>query len=141
VLLDWKGDLPTYKVGLNWQPSDNHYVLTIEGSENPFSPQVTYFASFDYAFNLSGGGTLTPSLSFNHSDATYTNTLQEPDNDYYRTEDRDIANFSLTYDKEDWNVQFFVNNLTDELFIEGSDGGSVLYGDPQVVGFRARRGF
>ena len=67
--------------------------------------------SLDYAFNLKGGGTLTPSFSFNHSDSTYTNTLQEADNNYYRTDNRDVANFSLTYDKEDWNVQFFVNNL------------------------------
>lgn len=117
------------------------YVLQVNGSENPFSPKITYFMSFDYAFNLKGGGTLTPSLSFNHADSTYTNTLQERDNEYYRTEDRDIANFSLNYDKEDWNVQFFVNNLSDELFIEGSDGGSVLYGDPRTVGFRARREF
>ena len=97
--------------------------------------------SFDYAFQLQGGGTLTPSLSFSHADATYTNTLQERDNDYYRTEKRDIANFSLTFDREDWNVQFFVNNFSDELFIEGSDGGSVIYGDPRTVGFRARRAF
>jgi hypothetical protein len=34
-----------------------------------------------------------------------------------------------------------VNNVTDEVFIEGTDGGSVLYGDPQTVGFRARMAF
>jgi iron complex outermembrane receptor protein len=119
------------------------YALTFTGAENPFSPKVTYFAALDYAFDLNNGGTLTPSLSLNHADSTYTNTLQRPGDRYYRSDDRDVLNFSVTYEKDDWDVQFFANNVTDELYIEGhsNNGAAVLYGDPRVVGVRARMEF
>lgn len=119
------------------------YEVTYTGSQNPLSPKLTYLVSVDYAFNLSGGGTLTPSLSLNHADSTYTNTLQRPDDNYYRTDERDVLNFSLTYDKDPWSVQVFSNNISDELYIEGhsTSGAAVFYGDPRTVGIRARRQF
>ena len=119
------------------------YVVTFSGAQNPFSPKVTYLVSFDYAIPLTAGGTLTPSLSLNHSDWTYTNTLQRPDDRYYRTDARDVLNFSLSYKKDNWDVQLYATNLSNELYIEGhsNDGSSVLYGDPKVVGVRARMQF
>jgi iron complex outermembrane receptor protein len=119
------------------------FVTSFQGSQNPFSPELTYNLGIDYAFQLSNGGTITPSLSLNHADSTYTNIDQRGDNDYYRTDARDIVNFSLTYQRDEWDYQFFVNNATDEVFIEGvSNGGDgIFYGDPRTVGFRARMQF
>jgi iron complex outermembrane receptor protein len=119
------------------------YALSYSGSENPLSPKITYFLSLDYAINLTGGGTLTPSISLNHADSAYTNSLQRPDDNYYRTTARDVMGFSLTYDKDPWNAQFFVNNANDELYVEGmsTSGAAVLYGDPMTVGFRLRVNF
>jgi iron complex outermembrane receptor protein len=119
------------------------YTLTFSGAENPFSPELTYRIGIDYAFELSNGATLTPSLSLNHADSTYTNTLQRTDDRYYRTDERDILNFSLSYQRDSWDLQFFANNVSDELYIEGhsNGGGAVLYGDPQTVGVRARMQF
>jgi hypothetical protein len=79
-------------------------------------------------------------LSLNHADAAYENVLQQPTDRFYRTDERDVLNFSLTFDKDEWNVQLFATNVSDELYIEGS-GISVQYGDPRVVGVRARMGF
>jgi iron complex outermembrane receptor protein len=119
------------------------YEVSFTGSENPLSPKVTYYISFDYAFNLSSGATLTPALSFNHADSTYTNTLQRPDDNYYRTDDRDMVSLSVTYDRDPWNIQFFANNVTDETFIEGhsTTGAAAFFGDPRTVGIRARMQF
>ena len=119
------------------------YTLTFTGSENPFSPQLTYLLSFDYSINLGAGGVLRPAVSYNYADSTYTNTLQSPDDRYYRTDDREIVNFSVNYEKNDWDVQFFVTNVTDELYIEGhsNSGAAVFYGDPEVVGLRVRMQF
>lgn len=119
------------------------YTLTFNGAENPFSPELTYRIGIDYAFELSNGATLTPSLSLNHADSTYTNTLQRADDRYYRTDERDVLNFSLSYQRDSWDLQFFANNVSDELYIEGhsNGGGAVLYGDPQTVGVRARMQF
>ena len=116
------------------------YFITLSGAENLFSPKVTYTVSVDYAFQLSGGGTLTPRLSLNHSDKAYENVLQQPTDRFYETDERDILNFSLTYNRDAWDVQLFATNITDDLYIEGA-GGSVMYGDPRVVGFRARMDF
>jgi outer membrane receptor protein involved in Fe transport len=52
---------------------------------------------------------------------------------------RDLVNVNLTYERDDWTVQLYGQNVSDELFIEGVAGGnSVLYGDPEVWGVRAR---
>lgn len=116
------------------------YVITLSGSENLFSPKLSYSLSIDYAFQLGGGGTLTPRLSLNHADQAYESVFQRPGNSYYLTDERDVFDFSLTYNKDDWDIQFFSNNVTDELYQEGA-GNSVLYGDPRTLGFRVRRDF
>ncbi len=119
------------------------FTLSFSGAENPFSPKLTYLLSVDYSINLPNGGTLTPALSYNFADSTYTNILQRSDDSYYRTDQRELLNFSVGYKKNDWDVQFFVTNATDEVYIEGhSNGGdSVFYGDPRVAGIRMRMTF
>jgi iron complex outermembrane receptor protein len=119
------------------------YAVTFTGAENPFSPKLTYRLGFDYAFQLSNGATLTPALSFNYADTTYTNTLQRPDDRYYRTDEREVLNFSVSFEKDDWDLQLFATNVSDEVYIEGhsNNGGAVFYGDPRVVGIRARMQF
>jgi outer membrane receptor protein involved in Fe transport len=99
--------------------------------------------ALDYQFSVRNGGALTPRVSLNHSDETVTNILQLPGDTYYNTEERDIVNVSLTYAKDDWSVQAFVNNVTDELFIEGlgGDAGFVVYGDPRTAGVRISKSF
>jgi iron complex outermembrane receptor protein len=116
------------------------YFITLRGAENLFSPKMTYMVSFDYAVQLASGGTLTPSLSLNHSDSAYESVLQQPTDRFYQTDARDVWNFSLTYEKDPWTVQLFSNNVADELYIEGA-GVDVLYGDPRVVGVRAKMEF
>jgi iron complex outermembrane receptor protein len=117
------------------------YRLTLSGTESPFAPQVTYTLGLDYAIQLENGATLTPALSYNYSDSAYSSLLQSPNDDYFRTDERKLTNFSLTFKKDDWDIQFFATNASDELFIEGVSGGSVLYGDPRVVGIRGRMTF
>ena len=69
-----------------------------------------------------------------------TSVFQRPGNDFYKSEERDILNFSVTYANDIWDVQFLVNNMTDELYQEGG-GFAVLYGEPRTVAFRVRRDF
>jgi iron complex outermembrane receptor protein len=137
----WPGDASKGCVGGLPQCFDYApYLITLSGSENLFSPKVTYTLSLDYAFQLSNGGTLTPRLSLNHSDSAYESVLQQPTDRFYQTDDRDVLNFSLTYNRDSWDIQLFATNVTDELYIEGS-GIGVMYGDPRVVGLRARMDF
>lgn len=135
------GDIAKGCVGMLPQCFDfSPYYLVLTGAENLFSPKLTYTLSVDYAFQLNGGGTLTPRLSWNHSDEAYESVLQQPGDRFYTTDERDILNLSLMYQRNDWTVQMFATNVTDELYQEGA-GPSVLYGDPRVVGVRARMDF
>lgn len=135
------GDIAKGCVGTLPQCFDfSPYYLVLTGAENLFSPKLTYTVSVDYAFELAGGGRLTPRLSLNHSDEAYESVLQQPTDRFYTTDERDILNFSLMYERNDWTVQLFATNITDELYQEGA-GTSVLYGDPRVVGVRARMDF
>jgi iron complex outermembrane receptor protein len=117
------------------------YFITLAGSENLFAPKVTYTFSVDYAFQMSNGATVTPMVSLNHSDTAFSSILQQPGDNYYTTDARDLVNVSITYVKDDWNVQLFGTNVTDDLYIEGVTGSNVLYSDPQVWGVRARMDF
>ena len=118
------------------------YTIALSGVETLFAPGLTYTIGLDYTLQLSNGGTLVPALSYNSSDSAYSNVLQSPLDNYYRTDERKLTNFSVSYRKGDWDVQFFATNVTDELFIEGVSGGaSVLYGDPRVYGARIRMTF
>jgi iron complex outermembrane receptor protein len=118
------------------------YVIGVSNVETLFAPGVTYNFSVDYAFQLSNGATVTPSVALNHADAAFSNINQVPGDSYFQTGERDLVNFTLTYQKDDWNVQLFGTNVSDELFIEGvSSNDSVLYGDPSVWGIRARMDF
>jgi iron complex outermembrane receptor protein len=119
------------------------YYITQTGAENLFSPKLTYTVSMDYAFQLANGGTLTPSISLNHSDSAYSSIVQRPGDIFYTTGERDLLNLNLTYERDDWTVQLFGTNISDEVFIEGqsNNGQAVLYGDPETWGIRARMDF
>jgi iron complex outermembrane receptor protein len=135
------GDVSKGCVGVLPQCFDySPYFITLTGAENLFSPKLTYTISADYAFELGNGGTITPRLSLNHSDEAYESVLQQPTDRYYTTDERDILNIAITYEKDDWTLQLFGTNITDKLYLEGA-GNSVLYGDPEVWGFRARMNF
>ena len=117
------------------------YQLTLNGANGLFSPEWTWTLGADYSFGLSNGASITPAVSFNHSDMANTSIIQQPGDAYFTAEERDIMNLTLTYRNEDWEVQLYGTNVTDEVFIEGTSGASVLYGDPEVWGIRARMDF
>ena len=121
------------------------YYITVSGGRNLFSPELTYTLGLDYQFTMGSGATLTPRISFSHADEAVTSILEYPGDRYFHSEERDIVNFSLTYEKNDWSVQVFATNVTDEVFIEGSTvdgaGNGVTYGDPQVIGVRVGMDF
>ena len=53
-----------------------------------------------------------------------------------------MTNLSLTYKRDNWDIQLYSTNVTDQLFIEGVNAGSsILYGDPRVTGLRVRMKF
>jgi iron complex outermembrane recepter protein len=114
------------------------YFINVEGASNPNSPELSYSVRVGYAFDFSNGASLEPSVSFFHTDESENRLIQgEP---YFKVFERDLVNASLTYERNDWTVQLFINNATDELY-NLSAGDYVLYGEPRTYGLRLRMNF
>jgi iron complex outermembrane receptor protein len=116
------------------------FALTINGAEQLNTPELSYNLSVDYLFELNDGGTLVPRLSYRHADENYTSILQIPGENYYTRDKVDTFDLSVTYTMDDWTIQTFINNLTDEVYVTNA-GGGLLYGDPRTAGVRARMYF
>jgi len=101
------------------------------------APELSYNIGVDYVFPF-GNGTLTPRLTYSYTDENYAHLDQQP---YNLNDERNITNFSLTFENENWTVQAYVNNLTDETYIAAARQALVSYGDPRTYGIRAKYNF
>jgi iron complex outermembrane receptor protein len=115
----------------------NPYLLQIDGTPQVQAPELSYNIAIDYELPF-GGGTLTPRLAFSHTDESWSSVFQQ---EYYRNDERDITDFTLAYDKDDWRLQFYVRNLGDETYIASARDGWIGYGAPRTYGVRARLNF
>jgi iron complex outermembrane receptor protein len=114
--------------------------VNVAGVQNVFSPELSYNISVDYRFDLGNGGTLQPRITFSHVDEQAGSLFQA--DSYFFMDERDLVNVSLTYAKDNWSLQSFVNNVTDEVYVSSIDAPwSVLYGDPRQFGVSLRMTF
>ena len=113
------------------------FTLNFNGQSQIQAPDVSYNIAVDYEFPWAGG-TLTPRLSYSYTDESWSNVIQT---DYYRNDERSITDFTLAYDKNDWTVQFYVRNLTEDTYIASARDGWIGYGAPRTYGVRARMNF
>ena len=81
---------------------------------------------------------MTPRLAFSHTDESYSNVIQT---DYYRNDARNLTDFTLDFDKDDWTLQLYIRNLTDNVYITSARDGWIGYGAPRTYGLRARMNF
>jgi outer membrane receptor protein involved in Fe transport len=112
----------------------------LDGVEQLNTPKLSYNLSANYLFQLNDGGTLMPRLTYRHADDNYTSILQVPGENYYTRDKVDTFDLSVTYTMNDWTIQTFINNVTDEVYVTNA-GASLLYCDPRTVGVRARMTF
>jgi hypothetical protein len=107
----------------------------LSNTDNVFSPELSYTLSLDYGFPLRSGATIRPRIAFSHVDEQYSSLFQEA---FFRLDERDLTNVSITYEKEAWTLQAYCNNGSDEVYISsvGLGGATVLYGSPKTAGVR-----
>ncbi len=113
------------------------FMLDLNGQSQIQAPDVSYNIAVDYEFAYAGG-TLTPRLSYSYTDESWSNVIQT---DYYRNDERGITDFTLAYDRDDWTVQLYVRNLTEDTYIASARDGWIGYGAPRTYGVRARLNF
>jgi iron complex outermembrane recepter protein len=114
----------------------------LSGSDNVYSPNLSYNLAVDYGFALEHGATLRPRIAFSHSDSSFASLFQS--DNFYRIDERDFVNVSLSYEAPEWELQAYCNNCSDEVLIAGVGdvtGYRVVYGDPRSVGVRFRKSF
>ncbi|MEQ1581977.1 MAG: TonB-dependent receptor [Steroidobacteraceae bacterium] len=120
------------------------YYIGVSGLTNIYSPELSWGITLDYEF-LVGDATLTPRVSFSHTDAQDVNLIRREE--FWQIPKRELTNASVTYAKGDWTAQAFVNNVTDKTYIAaigtggGLDNNSVVYGAPRTIGIRVRKAF
>jgi iron complex outermembrane recepter protein len=118
-------------------------LLSLSGASNLYSPELSYSFSLNYAFPLAGGATIRPRIAFSHQDESFSSMFQT--DDYFLIDSRDLVNMSLSYEKEEWSLQAFCINCTDEGYIASTinsmDTNAVVYGAPRTAGVRFNRKF
>ncbi len=125
---------------VDWTP----YYRNVSGERNLYSPELQYTLSVSYDI-MAGNGTWTPRATYNHIDDQDINLIRREE--FWLIPERDLLNLSLTYTLNDWLVQAYCNNCTDETYIAaigtggGLDNNSVVYGNPMNYGVRFRYSF
>ena len=133
---------PSTAADANGDPNGNcfdytPYVQNYQGQPMIQAPELSYNIGIDYAIPF-GNGTLIPRLEFSYTDENYSNLDQQ---NFYLNDKRNLTNFSLTFENENWNVQAYVFNLTDEVYVNSARLQQVLYGNPVTYGLRAKYNF
>lgn len=124
-------------VGASGPASGN--CVNVGGNKQTYAPEITLSAGVQYDFAV-GSGTLTPRVDFSHigeSWVTIFNNASLGD----RLEERNIINAQLTYEQDDWRVQAYSTNLTDEEYVGSIKGGLRYAGPPRQYGIRLTRNF
>ncbi|WGL15892.1 TonB-dependent receptor [Microbulbifer bruguierae] len=109
------------------------------GGEALYAPEWTYNLSISYEFDLSGGLYLTPRVNYSHVGKQYTYLAYSPESDVL--ESRDLLNASLALVSEQWQLEAYGSNLTDEEYVSGQFGITEFYGAPRQYGLRLSASF
>jgi iron complex outermembrane receptor protein len=87
---------------------------------------------------------LTPRLNYSYVGAQWSTLFELPATDYLRS--FGLWNANLTYEKGDWRVQLYGQNLTNKLYVTGqsaagSNPDNEFLGNPRQYGVRISRSF
>ena len=112
------------------------------GQDNLFSPELSYNFGLDYAFDLNNGAVIRPRINYSYADASFASLFQS--DNYFRTEDMELINASISYEREEWSAHVYCTNCSDEVFISTvttGDNSRIIYNSPRQVGVRFRYDF
>ena len=120
------------------------YTVSLDGDENPFSPQWTFNAGVEYDLSLPHNAKLVPRINYSYVGSQWTTLFEHPVTDYMPA--YGLWSAILTYQWEQWQVQLYGLNLTDKIYVSGqfsagSNPNFNFYGNPRQFGIRLSRGF
>lgn len=114
--------------------------INLEGRDQTYAPELTFNVGAQYVFDLGGGHTLTPRVSYGHVSQQWATLFQnEARGD--RIKARDIVNAQLAWNYNDFNVTLWGTNITDQHYVAAINSGLRFAGMPRQFGVRVTRAF
>lgn len=105
------------------------------GGPNLFSPEWSFNAGAQYEFLLSDAASLTPRINYAYVGSRWTNLFYDPQLDLLGS--RGLLSAMVTLRYNDWAIEAYGTNLTDEEYVSGQSGNNEFYGAPREFGVRA----
>ncbi|WP_444913653.1 TonB-dependent receptor [Microbulbifer sp. TRSA007] len=142
--------------GLAHDNSNEELFRNLKGNELPVSPEFSFTINYDHTFELAHGGAIIPFVGIHWEDDSYLTYWNVDKHDFpvgdtsAYDDSRDsfwMVNASVKYVSPDdqWNVEAYGNNLTDEVvpyYADGSDGlVSGPFSTPMSYGVRFNYNF
>ncbi len=106
----------------------------LSGVENAYAPELSLSLGVEYTFALSKGAQLTTRVDYAYTGEQWM-TIQQNPQDFLAS--RNLVNASLTLENNDWKLEAFVTNLTDETYISGFNGTGWYLGRPREFAIKA----
>jgi len=118
----------------------NVQTVVPKGANLPFSPEFTMNAGVGYGFEM-GGGRLVPRVQWSYVGRQLATPFPSA---VTIVPSRNLVDLRLTYERDNWQVEAFSNNVTDKTYIASqiqnstSATGGIIYGAPRQYGLRAK---
>ena len=114
------------------------FIVSVSGKSNPYSPEWSGNLSVSYDFTA-GKGTLTPRINYSYAAEQWSTLFETPVVDYMAP--RNLWSAVLTYETENYRVELYGSNLTNQKYVSGQAGSTELIGAPRQVGIKVERSF
>ncbi|WP_137681324.1 TonB-dependent receptor [Aurantiacibacter suaedae] len=109
------------------------FITTTSGGDNLYSPEWTYNFGVEYAFDLSDRLSVTPRINYGYQGSRYNYLAYGPGD---LLESRGLLSALLTVRYDDFVVEAYATNLTDEEYVVGRTDDNEFYGAPRQYGVR-----
>ena len=107
--------------------------MTGGGGPNLLSPKWTWNASLSYKFNLGQDATIEPRINYSNVSSQQAYLTYAPQ-DLIGGHSLASANIAIEY--QNYNLDFYANNLTKEYYVTGISGTNNFFGSPREFGVR-----
>jgi iron complex outermembrane recepter protein len=118
----------------------NHTCINLKGHPQTYAPSLTANIGIEYKFELGGGDTLTPRLSYSHMGPQWS-TLFDNRNYGDRLGVRNLLGAQLEWKYGEYIFTAYGTNLTDSHYVAAGNSNLVWGGPPRQYGIRMLKVF
>ncbi|HWA89491.1 MAG TPA: TonB-dependent receptor [Rhizomicrobium sp.] len=116
------------------------YCVNVKGNPMTYAPSFTYNLSAQYIFDLGNGDTFTPRANFAHVSGQWASIFDDPAVGD-RLGVRDLLGAQLEYQRDNWLLTLYGDNLTDQQYVVSNNSGGLYAGLPRQFGIRLTKTF